>query len=48
MTGRRVTDNLVGQRTLSVMVTCGRYDATGDWVTGVGLPAKSGSAAAAS
>jgi glutaminase len=42
MTGRRVTDNLVVQRTLSVMVTCGMYDAAGDWVTGVGLPAKSG------
>lgn len=42
MTGRRVTDNLVAQRTLSVMVTCGMYDAAGDWVTGVGLPAKSG------
>lgn len=42
MTGRRVTDTLVVQRTLSVMVTCGMYDAAGDWVTGVGLPAKSG------
>jgi glutaminase len=42
LTGRTVTDNLVVQRTLSVMVTCGMYDATGDWVTGVGLPAKSG------
>jgi glutaminase len=42
MTGRRVTDHLVVQRTLSVMVTCGMYDAAGDWVTGVGLPAKSG------
>lgn len=42
MTGRRVTDNVVVQRTLSVMVTCGMYDAAGDWVTGVGLPAKSG------
>lgn len=42
MTGRRVTDNIVVQRTLSVMVTCGMYDAAGDWVTGVGLPAKSG------
>jgi glutaminase len=42
MTGRTVTDSLVVRRTLSVMVTCGMYDATGDWVTGVGLPAKSG------
>lgn len=42
LTGRRVTNHLVVQRTLSVMVTCGMYDAAGDWVTGVGLPAKSG------
>jgi glutaminase len=42
MTGRRVTENRVVQRTLSVMVTCGMYDATGDWVTAVGMPAKSG------
>lgn len=30
-TGRRVTDVKVVQRTLSVMVTCGMYDAAGDW-----------------
>jgi glutaminase len=42
MTGRRVTDNVVVQRTLSVMVTCGMYDAAGDWVSAVGMPAKSG------
>lgn len=42
LTGRRVTDNGVVQRTLSVMVTCGMYDATGDWVSAVGMPAKSG------
>ncbi|CAN5805648.1 hypothetical protein BH09ACT7_BH09ACT7_24470 [soil metagenome] len=42
MTGRQVTGNAVVQRTLSVMVTCGMYDATGDWVTAVGMPAKSG------
>lgn len=41
-TGRRVTDTLVVQRTLSVMVTCGMYDAAGDWVSAVGMPAKSG------
>ena len=42
MTGRRVTDTVVVQRTLSVMVTCGMYDAAGDWVSAVGMPAKSG------
>lgn len=42
LTGRRVTDALVVQRTLSVMVTCGMYDAAGDWVSAVGMPAKSG------
>ena len=42
MTGRRVTDTLVVQRMLSVMVTCGMYDAAGDWVSAVGMPAKSG------
>jgi glutaminase len=42
MTGRQVIDTLVVQRTLSVMVTCGMYDAAGDWVSEVGMPAKSG------
>ncbi len=42
LTGRRVTDANVVRRTLSVMVTCGMYDATGDWVSAVGMPAKSG------
>ena len=42
MTGRRVTDTVVVQRTLAVMVTCGMYDAAGDWVSAVGMPAKSG------
>ena len=41
-TGRRVTSTRVVQRTLSVMVTCGMYNAAGDWVSAVGLPAKSG------
>lgn len=27
---------------LSVMMTCGMYDAAGDWVSSVGIPAKSG------
>jgi glutaminase len=42
MTGRRVTVAPVVRRTLSVMVTCGMYDAAGDWVSAVGMPAKSG------
>lgn len=42
MTGRRVTGAAVVKRTLSVMVTCGMYDAAGDWVSAVGMPAKSG------
>lgn len=42
MTGRRVTNSGVVKRTLSVMVTCGMYDAAGDWVSAVGMPAKSG------
>jgi glutaminase len=41
-TGRRVTDAAVVKRTLAVMVTCGMYDAAGDWVSAVGMPAKSG------
>ena len=39
--GRRVASAAVVQRTLSVMVTCGMYDAAGDWVSAVGMPAKS-------
>lgn len=35
-------DDAVVKRTLSVMVTCGMYDAAGDWVSAVGMPAKSG------
>lgn len=42
VTGRRVASANVVQRTLSVMVTCGMYDAAGDWVSAVGMPAKSG------
>ncbi|MCV7067543.1 glutaminase A [Mycolicibacterium farcinogenes] len=42
LTGRRIVDANVVRRTLSVMVTCGMYDAAGDWVSAVGMPAKSG------
>jgi glutaminase len=41
-TGGQVTHPSVVRRTLSVMVTCGMYDAAGDWVSAVGMPAKSG------
>ncbi len=41
-TGRRVISAEVVQRTLSVMVTCGMYNGAGDWVSAVGMPAKSG------
>ncbi|ATY63699.1 Glutaminase [Cordyceps militaris] len=30
------------RQVLSVMTTCGMYDAAGDWVSNVGIPAKSG------
>lgn len=42
LTGRQVTDAAVVRRTLSVMVTCGMYDAAGEWVSAIGMPAKSG------
>lgn len=42
LTGRRVIDTTVVRRTLSVMLTCGMYDMAGDWVSAVGMPAKSG------
>ncbi|MDY6809502.1 MAG: glutaminase A [Actinomycetota bacterium] len=41
-TGRQVVAPEVAQRVLSVMTTCGMYDGAGDWVSSVGLPAKSG------
>ena len=41
-TGRRVAEARVVQRTLSVMTTCGMYNGAGDWVSAVGMPAKSG------
>ena len=41
-TGRRVSDAAAVKRTLAVMVTCGMYDGAGDWVSAVGMPAKSG------
>lgn len=42
VTGKRVFSRQVAQRVLSVMLTCGMYDDSGDWVSSVGMPAKSG------
>lgn len=41
-TGERVLDPQIVERVLSVMTTCGMYDGAGDWVSAVGMPAKSG------
>jgi glutaminase len=42
VTGRRVVPASVIEPVLSVMTTCGMYDAAGTWLFRVGLPAKSG------
>ncbi|MEP6559948.1 MAG: glutaminase A [Nakamurella sp.] len=42
VTNERVLEPALTERVLSVMTTCGMYNAAGDWVTEVGLPAKSG------
>ncbi len=41
-TRERVVPAWVCRQVLSVMMTCGMYDAAGDWMTSVGIPAKSG------
>lgn len=41
-TGKRLLERSVVRQVLSVMMTCGMYDAAGDWLTTVGIPAKSG------
>ncbi|WP_305094834.1 glutaminase A [Prescottella sp. R16] len=41
-TRERVLSPAIVERVLSVMTTCGMYDDAGEWVTDVGLPAKSG------
>jgi glutaminase len=42
LTGRRIVSGAVVRQVLSVMATCGMYDAAGDWFTQIGIPAKSG------
>lgn len=41
-TGKRMLEPTYVERVLSVMATCGMYDAAGDWISAVGMPAKSG------
>jgi len=41
-TGERVLDNSAAKRLSALMLTCGTYDAAGDFAYRVGLPAKSG------
>ena len=42
LTGEVVLSRVASRQVLSVMLTCGMYDNAGDWVSDVGLPAKSG------
>ncbi len=42
VTGRSVLSVELTERVLSVMATCGMYDASGAWLSEVGMPAKSG------
>jgi glutaminase len=42
LSGEQVVRGPVVRQVLSVMSTCGMYDAAGDWATQVGIPAKSG------
>ena len=42
LTGQEVFSRVAARQVLSVMLTCGMYDNAGDWVSDVGLPAKSG------
>ena len=41
-TGKRLLERDVVRQVLSIMMTCGMYDAAGDWLSTVGIPAKSG------
>lgn len=40
--GERLFSRTAARQVLSVMASCGMYDAAGDWLTSVGIPAKSG------
>ncbi|WP_435841256.1 glutaminase [Streptomyces griseus] len=42
LSGEQVVPEGVVRQVLSVMFSCGMYDAAGDWATQVGIPAKSG------
>jgi glutaminase len=42
ITNQRVIDAQICHYTLAVMVTAGMYEASGEWLYDVGLPAKSG------
>lgn len=42
LTGERVFSPWVVRQVLTVMTTCGMYDSAGDWLSSVGIPAKSG------
>ena len=42
VTGEQVVPKTVVRQVLSVMFTCGMYNAAGDWATQVAIPAKSG------
>ncbi|KJX93295.1 glutaminase like protein [Zymoseptoria brevis] len=42
VTSERIFPHDSVRQVLSVMTTCGMYDAAGDWVSNVGIPAKSG------
>lgn len=42
VTGERAIDNHYVQDVLSVMLSCGMYDYSGEWIYRVGIPAKSG------
>ncbi|MGJ4802900.1 glutaminase [Luteimonas sp. SDU82] len=41
-TGERIFSATSVRQVLSVMTSCGMYNAAGDWITTVGIPAKSG------
>lgn len=41
-TGTRILSHKTVRQVLTVMTTCGMYDAAGDWLANVGIPAKSG------